>query len=861
MNEKSKNEIRDSILNNLQEIHNRRVELSKGLDKDVEDCLSFMQTLFTQLSQPSGGFIVPKTPKMLRKKAVQRIETILEDEVFKENNVSPTSSRQFLDEEQQKENEVTNARPKRRASKKADDNIKKSLSILDNSVNEGKKKNNIKRKKPTLSTSDEDGERVSKYSKIEKNSDKDTESRKVTEQICKQVPQVIVTPVEKIQESKNVQENNVFKSSIEHSKKTRSNERCSNTANSMNLHDKEANKDDAIIASNIEDVEVSIYEDAIGKPVPIMNSTLKHSLTTQDKILNATVVLERLPQKSKLNETVVIKTANTRNSKKLKEKENIKNILPNNMHSSQKPEQYDNCNGLITDDESSPEIKKPKKLNKNKRLQKEADLLLTSSEDVIPNTPEIRKRLKEKVAPTVAQENKITYKQNALFSPYAKNPVKKRVEAFEQAVMHSPKTVEVEAPVRITRTKTRAMATAEMQTETKNADKSVTQILAHKSLVKAKRISLAKQKKNNDEIKENKEPLPERINRFLSNQTDKPNVKQLQQIKTTPLSKIKLLQPTLSVPRLHTPLNTQSLANYTKTVGRTNIVTNVDSFIPPPKNITKINSFERLDEKRRHEEDARKKREETLKLLMEEKRRKREQKELKNKLAREAKEKLELEKRQKAEKEREEKAKIAFAVQEKQREELEKKRIAALQRAQEKEERRKLEEQQRLQRLQEQEETERLLAEQRRREQEAEKRKEAEARAQQAAVETLKQKNQALLAAQIKYKQQQAKSQGVMNYVLDSEPDEDESDDETKPKYDIPHWAQAHVRKVQLCIQQYIPETIVYKFFDTRKCTPDLTELFHGIDRNRLKRTSSAIWKTPPRISMMETEFVESKFP
>lgn len=55
-------------------------------------------------------------------------------------------------------------------------------------------------------------------------------------------------------------------------------------------------------------------------------------------------------------------------------------------------------------------------------------------------------------------------------------------------------------------------------------------------------------------------------------------------------------------------------------------------------------------------------------------------------------------------------------------------------------------------------------------------------------------------------------------------------------------------------MQRYIPQEIVYKFFDTRKCTPDLTELFHGIDRNRLKRTSSAIWKTPPRYSMMEAE-------
>jgi len=34
------------------------------------------------------------------------------------------------------------------------------------------------------------------------------------------------------------------------------------------------------------------------------------------------------------------------------------------------------------------------------------------------------------------------------------------------------------------------------------------------------------------------------------------------------------------------------------------------------------------------------------------------------------------------------------------------------------------------------------------------------------------------------------KCQNAVNYVLDSEPDDDESDDESKPKYEIPHWAQ-----------------------------------------------------------------------
>lgn len=129
--------------------------------------------------------------------------------------------------------------------------------------------------------------------------------------------------------------------------------------------------------------------------------------------------------------------------------------------------------------------------------------------------------------------------------------------------------------------------------------------------------------------------------------------------------------------------------------------------------------------------------------------------------------------------------------------------------SQEKEERRKQEEQQRLQRLQEQEEAERILAEQRRREQEAERRKEAELRAQQqAAAEAMRTKHQMLVTLQtiskhssvikaqaiihsifqIKYGSKQYG--GPTTYVLDSEPDDDESDDESKPKHAIPHWAQ-----------------------------------------------------------------------
>lgn len=272
-----------------------------------------------------------------------------------------------------------------------------------------------------------------------------------------------------------------------------------NMRNSKNSQDSEENKVDAIIVPNADDVEEpSMYEDAIRKPIPIMNSTLKHSPLMLEKPLNATVVLERLPQ-SKLNETVVIqKGENARNSKRLMERESPKNAPQDNAQLFEAPVQYNDCNGLITDDESSPEIKKPKRQLGKKPVNKKHIKSLSSSEDEIPNTP-------QNIVPVVIRDNKTTYKSTTLFSPYAKESVKKRVEAFEQAVIHSPKAIEVSAPVRVTRTKTRAMA-KETETETKNAEKNLTQILARKSLAKAKRISLAKQKKN-EEFKEVKESV------------------------------------------------------------------------------------------------------------------------------------------------------------------------------------------------------------------------------------------------------------------------------------------------------------------------------------------------------------------
>ncbi|XP_020278999.1 inner centromere protein isoform X2 [Pseudomyrmex gracilis] len=837
MNIKSKNEIRDIIVKDVVNIYNRRVELSKRLEESFDSSLTYFRELSAQLSQSSSGPFIPKTPKLLRKKAVQRIETIPENEIFETTSQrSSRNSFQSANGEEQDQNQTAGGRAKRRASKKAAEKIyKQSLvqntslyrqpnSENNNSSVKGKRETRVKRKKSSSGSDDDENNRSAKYSKIENTETKESTRRK-TKKKSEQVSRV----VEKTKDAEN--EEDII---AEKKKDSFALPQRILRSHSKTPQDEEMNKiNDEIVAPTSDTFETSVYEDAIGKPIPIMNSTLKLSLSKCDKVMNATVVLERISHEKerRLNETVVLKNrSNKRNSTNSKEKRTSTKYV-------------DNYNGLITDDESSPEMKK-KKQEYKKKIKCATSM---SSEDEIPNTP-----IQTKIAAVNAKGSKTGYKLNALFSPYAEESVKKRVKAFEQAVMNSPTNpVAVDAPTRITRTKTRAMIAAATETEVKNTEKNVAQILARKSIAKAKRISLAKQKKDNEESKENKE-MPVRLNKLLLN--DKIGVKQTQQQQKTPLPKTKLPMPS-SVNRIHTPMNTQNL-NYPKplTASRANIITSVESFIQP-KSVSKTNSVEQLDEekKKRSEDDARKKRDEALRQMAEEKKRRREQKELKNKLAREAKEKQELEKRQKAEREKEEKAKLALMLQEKQREEIERKRLVQLQRAHEKEERRKIEEQQRLQRLQEQEETERLLAEQRRREQEAEKRREAELRAQQqAAAETLRQKN-LMLAAQAAKKQQATKAEeSVKTYKLDSEPDDDDSDDENKPKYEVPHWAQAHVRKKQLVMQQDIPQDLVFKFFDTRKCTPDLSEMFHGIDRSRLKRTSSAIWKTPPRISMME---------
>ena len=875
MGTQSKDKIRAMITKDISDIYARCTDVKKSINDNLEDTLDYFHALIAQIPQSTSGPLITKTPKVPKKKGVQRIETIPEDDVINiDNTLSDTIAadikaehKKSMDETRKDSaGEVTIGRLKRKASQKAVDNIRKQQSEScgmklrrpsdydDGSTRVKKKRGSqTKRKKSARSSSDDDKARgPAKHSKMEESILKGTKAKKTLDTNSQYDVSV----------QSNITHQETNETSKYSSMSTQSTSRTRTLSQGRNLSTKESNViDDTVIAPKNEELEEpSMYEDAIEKPMPIMNSTMNiNSTLSTNKMMNVTVVLEPLSA-IKLNETVTI-NKNLGNSLEKDGESKAPRARPGSLTASSRSLQdrmqhlkeamvNKEFDELITDDESSPEILKPRQ---TKKRQKKVVKSTSSSEDEVLNTP-AKPALKEMNAITKLQEIRNGYKSNALFSPYAKESVKKRVEAFEQVGMNSPKAaVETDVPARLTRTKTRAIAAAQAESSeiAKITEKTVAHKLARKSLAKAKKISLAKHAKDTDESKENKMQAIPKYNRAV---IALEKLQQKQQ-KTTPLgrSKIQLPVPVSRIP--HTPLNNHVNPNHTKALSaaRGNIVTSVESFLQPPKSVNKRNSIERLEEKKRkmNDEDAKKKREDALRQQTEEKRRKRQEKELKNKLAREAKEKQELEKRQKAEREREERARLAQQMQDKQREEMEKKRMAQLQRAQEKEEKRKQEEHLRLQRLHEQEEAERVLAEQRRREQEAEKRKEADTRAQQqAAAESSRLKNQ-MLAAQAK---QGMKHHGPTNYILDSEPDDEESDDESKPKHLIPHWAQPHVRKAQLAMQRYIPEKFVFRFFDSRKCTPDLTQLFQGIDRSRLKRTSSAIWKTPPRYSMMDSE-------
>lgn len=256
-----------------------------------------------------------------------------------------------------------------------------------------------------------------------------------------------------------------------------------------------------------DETSASLYEDAVAKP-PVMNSTMNPNTTvTLERMMNVTVLIEPIPNKKVFDETVTIQKASTMNKLSSTENREVDPVQKksvkestNNGGTNKHTLRIEQFNELITDDESSPE-RKEYKMKKNKQAAPPKRTTRSSQNSTVSDADEIE-RTPMKILPSKEFKSTLTkaaaFKQPALFSPYSKDSVKKRVEAFEQ-VASSPK-FEKETTGRVTRTKTRALAAASTQEE--NTPNKVAQKLARKSLAKAKKISLAKQARENDEAKE-----------------------------------------------------------------------------------------------------------------------------------------------------------------------------------------------------------------------------------------------------------------------------------------------------------------------------------------------------------------------
>lgn len=883
----------------MERLNAEKAEISKFLVDIVNESRESMGALFEQIKESSSRPLIPKTPKVGRKKNLKKIETIPEDDLVEIEKLTVKTLRKESEIQNDEEPLDTRRKSKREALKKAGDVIRQQQSIAVNSkMRRPSEDGNNTTYSKASSTRDSQVKRLHSI----RSSDEEESSNQPKKQIKKEPRsstrltrnKQIEDPVLSANEEEIIEapprKLSTMKRKLD-SIESRGSKRTLSPRSSEPSLKKAYVIDETIDGPCPDDtMEPSMYEDAINKAVPIMNSTMKPtslgnqtrvisktSLNNQTHVVNETRVINQADNNATLtqnqihgkmlNLTVVLENVQTieengrisrahsgKSSEivKLETKEASPFTIPVAIPrvTLTKMKAVPESDPLITDDESSPERKLPKEKKMAKKIEKKKEIevktkrvtrssLLSDDEvDLTPGRKVLGEMNREK-----SQESKSKLKKNMLFSPYSKESVKKKIEAFEQHGLPNP--IEVDSGMRLTRTKTRALAAAS-DTDQSSSSSSITQKLARKSLAKAKQISRAKDAKDSEDTKENPSHL-----KFPSN--DK--LLQKQQLRTTPNSKIRPPMPSSSSRGgFTTPSNTQSLSNYSKTMtgSRTNIVTNVDTFIQVKGSAQKPTSNDKLLEERKRkqqEEDSRKKRDELLKAQTEERKRKREEKEQKNRLAREAKEKQEMERRLQLEKEKADKEKKMQHLHEMQRIENEKKRLAYQKRVLEKEEKRKQEEEMRLQRLREQEETERQLAEQKRREQEVEKRRIAELKAQQAAAEMAKMKVN-MMSAQAK-KQAMAQSKLVNSYKIDSEPDSD-SDDELRPKHDIPTWAKSSYRLKHLAMQEYIPMQAVMQLFNVKKCSPDLSELFQGIDKNRLKRTSSAIWKTPPRFSMMD---------
>ena len=125
----SRDKIIQIIASDMDSFNRRKEEIKRAIDEQVQENIEYLDALLKEITASKSGPLIPKTPKVFRKRNLKRIETIPEDAMMEISHVaSDTTTTQEQDMELDAPPE-TGRRSKREASKKAGDIIKQQQSI------------------------------------------------------------------------------------------------------------------------------------------------------------------------------------------------------------------------------------------------------------------------------------------------------------------------------------------------------------------------------------------------------------------------------------------------------------------------------------------------------------------------------------------------------------------------------------------------------------------------------------------------------------------------------------------------------------------------------------------------------------
>lgn len=127
MGTRSKDRIKAIIAKEILNIHNYSLDVKKSINNNLEDTLDYLRSLISQIPESASGPLITKTPKVPRKRNIQRIETIPENDVMIIDNTVSNST--TIHDKTETADEIVIGRIKRQASKKAADNIRKQQSL------------------------------------------------------------------------------------------------------------------------------------------------------------------------------------------------------------------------------------------------------------------------------------------------------------------------------------------------------------------------------------------------------------------------------------------------------------------------------------------------------------------------------------------------------------------------------------------------------------------------------------------------------------------------------------------------------------------------------------------------------------